>query len=375
MDMISNLPPNIIDTVLCFLPIQEAARTSILSREWRYRWNKIPKLVFEEVRFQVSYDVAESSVVDQTVNESSDRQIRVMFRRKRFFSAISQVVLMHDGPIHELTIDMLPDDDDIKNHTCVEIDRIIFHLSRKHTVKNLTINLNNGIYELPYSLFSFSHLSDLCLVGCCFSQKPTFSGFRRLRSLSLDGVYISQKTLLHLLSSCPLFKNVTLEIDSRYIDIDESTTIINLFESLRMIESLSIQFTVLELFVYDRAPRELRALLSHLKYFYTHEIPFTQKCGLSCLVLLIRNSPNLEKLEIDNRMLDQDDSDMEDDLCTEDELYSFTVDSYPDIWLEHLKEKVKITLDYSAFDEDEELPILLILLRFPHASPVVEIII
>ena len=93
---------------------------------------------------------------------------------------------------------------------------------------------------------------------------------------------------------------------------------------------------------------------------------------------------------------------MEDDLCTEEELYSFTVDSYSDIWLEHLNEvhfkgfkdwgnelnfvklilakspvlkKVRIILDYSAFDEDEELQILQILLSFPRASPVVEIII
>ncbi|GJX19732.1 F-box/FBD/LRR-repeat protein-like protein [Tanacetum coccineum] len=402
MDMISNLPPNIIDTVLCFLPIQEAARTSILSREWRYRWNKIPKLVFEEAKFQVSYDVADSFVVDPTVDGSSRRHIRVIFRRKRLFSAISQVVLMHDGPIHEFTLFLLPDDISIQNHTCVEIDRIIFHLSRKYTVKKLTIDFQYGIYELPYSLFSFSHLSDLCLVGCCFSHKPTFNGFRRLRSLSLDGVYTSQKTLLHLLSSCPLLKNATLEIDSVYHLSDESTTIINLFESLRTIESLCIPFSVLKSFVHDRTPREFPALLSHLKYFFTHEIPFTQKCGLSFLVLLIRNSPNLEKLEIDNRELDEDDSGMEDELCTEDELYSFTVDSYPDIWLEHLNEvhfrgfkdwgnelnflklilakspvlkKVEITLDYSAFDEDEELQILQILLSFPQASPVAKIII
>lgn len=201
MDMISNLPPNIIETVLCFLPIQEATKTSIISREWRYRWIKIPKLVFEEAKFQVSYDVAESS---------SNR--RIMFRRKKFFSAISQVVLMHEGPIHEFNLFMLPDDAGVENHTCVEIDRIIFHLSRKHTVKKLTIDFQYGIYKLPYSLFSFSHLSDLCLVGCSFSHKPTFNGFRRLTSLSLDGVYISKKTLLHLLSSCPLLKNVTLVI-------------------------------------------------------------------------------------------------------------------------------------------------------------------
>nr|GEW90323.1 ARID DNA-binding domain-containing protein [Tanacetum cinerariifolium] len=53
--------PSIIEIILCFLPIQEAVRTSILSREWRYRWIKIPKLEFQEFKFHVSTDGAETS--------------------------------------------------------------------------------------------------------------------------------------------------------------------------------------------------------------------------------------------------------------------------------------------------------------------------
>ncbi|GJU20240.1 F-box/FBD/LRR-repeat protein-like protein [Tanacetum coccineum] len=35
MNRIKNLLPGIIESILCFLPIEEAVRTSILSREWR----------------------------------------------------------------------------------------------------------------------------------------------------------------------------------------------------------------------------------------------------------------------------------------------------------------------------------------------------
>ncbi|KAM0058870.1 putative F-box-like domain superfamily protein [Helianthus debilis subsp. tardiflorus] len=46
LDIITRIPQAIIETILCLLPIEGAARTSILSKEWRYRWTKIPKLVF-----------------------------------------------------------------------------------------------------------------------------------------------------------------------------------------------------------------------------------------------------------------------------------------------------------------------------------------
>ncbi|GKC72942.1 F-box/FBD/LRR-repeat protein-like protein [Tanacetum coccineum] len=69
MDRLGNLPSSIIESILCLVPIQEAARTSILSREWMYRWTKIPNLVFEEDTFQVStVDGAESSILDQSGN-------------------------------------------------------------------------------------------------------------------------------------------------------------------------------------------------------------------------------------------------------------------------------------------------------------------
>ncbi|GKA68122.1 F-box/FBD/LRR-repeat protein [Tanacetum coccineum] len=53
LDRISNLPSCIIETILCRVPIKEAARTSILSREWRYKWIKIPKLTFKEHKFDM----------------------------------------------------------------------------------------------------------------------------------------------------------------------------------------------------------------------------------------------------------------------------------------------------------------------------------
>ncbi|KAJ0432731.1 putative leucine-rich repeat domain superfamily, F-box-like domain superfamily [Helianthus annuus] len=48
VDRITTLPQAIVETILCLLPIEEAARTSVLSREWRYKWTTIPKLEFDQ---------------------------------------------------------------------------------------------------------------------------------------------------------------------------------------------------------------------------------------------------------------------------------------------------------------------------------------
>ncbi|KAF6149647.1 hypothetical protein GIB67_017380 [Kingdonia uniflora] len=47
-DILDDLPDGILEAILGCLPLKEAARTSVLSREWRYKWFIIPKLVFNE---------------------------------------------------------------------------------------------------------------------------------------------------------------------------------------------------------------------------------------------------------------------------------------------------------------------------------------
>ncbi|KAJ0744979.1 putative F-box domain-containing protein [Helianthus annuus] len=140
---INTLPQTIIENILCFLPIREAARTSILSREWRYKWTTIPKLEFG------------SSTLSKGKNEEklpSDiaSARKNMDERCKLFNAIHQVLLMRQGPIHEFSFNL------IANCYCFELDPIIFHLSRNHAVKKLKLEFNHHMfsYKLPLCAFS-----------------------------------------------------------------------------------------------------------------------------------------------------------------------------------------------------------------------------
>ncbi|GJZ77423.1 F-box/FBD/LRR-repeat protein [Tanacetum coccineum] len=322
MDRLSNLPSSIIETILCLVPIQEAGRTSILSREWRYRWTKIPNLVFIEDTFQVStVDGAESSILDQTHEQRIKR--RTMDKKSKLIYAICQVLLIHDGPINEFTLSLCLS----RKH--VKIDPILTYLSRKTRVKKLKFDFAWAGHILPLSHYSFRHLTDLHLIRCGFHLPPTFNGFRSLTSLYLEEVIISTRTLQHLLSNCPLLKTVILDIRNPCISGSiGGPTSSAIFECLPVIETFSISFHLIRAFgAIDKVPRELSITLIHLKYLRLDGVYFNNKTHLSILALLIISSLNLEKLKVfDNSKFEIS------------KRYCFRVEDYSDIMLERLIE-------------------------------------
>ncbi|XP_035831406.1 F-box/FBD/LRR-repeat protein At1g13570-like isoform X2 [Helianthus annuus] len=313
-----------------------------------------------------------------------------MTKRCKFFYAICQVLLKHQGPIHEFTLSMRA------NGSCVEIDHILLNLARRNTVKKLKLDLN-GEYKLPVSLFSLHRLTDLQLKDCYLACDPSFNGFGSLTVLYPEGLIIDENRLLRLLSSCPLLKRLTLGHGMTILYDVEGSTIVDLFGCVPVIEYLYVVVFGLEDFLPKRLPKKLPTSLVHLKYLCVtvDTLCFTNIYGLPFLALLFRSSPNLETVKLVMWG--------EEPYVDEDDLGSFTLDDYSDITLEHLKEfeildftdseneldfvrlilakspvlkKMTVTPHY-FFDKDEESvsEVSEILFCSPCASPVVEIIV
>ncbi|KAJ0667128.1 putative F-box-like domain superfamily protein [Helianthus annuus] len=104
LDIITRLPQAIIETILCLFPIEEATRTSILSKEWRYRWTKIPKLVFCQSIVKRTSEMKPLNWWKQLSRVDYARIKKDM--RCRLFYVIHQVLLLRRGPIHEFTLSM-----------------------------------------------------------------------------------------------------------------------------------------------------------------------------------------------------------------------------------------------------------------------------
>ncbi|GJV93231.1 F-box/FBD/LRR-repeat protein-like protein [Tanacetum coccineum] len=335
VDKISNLPSSIIENILCLVPIKEAVRTSILSKDWRYNWTKITKLVFHQ------------KVFDETTDE--------------FFDAIHQVLSRHPGPIFEFSLSIWD------NEKCDKIDLIITDLVRKHshTVKKLTVRLRElpyCPYKLPLSISLLHHLTDLCVSGIFF-RAPRFSGFGigSLTSLYVKGETIKKESLQDFLSNCPLLKHVILEpyFDDRF---NEDIMIIELFECLPVIELLSIDSDWLW-FKRDRVPARLPTAFVHLKYLCIKKVLLFDETRSENLVFVIRSSPNLENIKIEKLEIQG--------LAArngEMEFVKVILAKSPVLM------KARIILS-KCITKDEELQIERLLLGSPRVSPLAELIV
>ncbi|GKC75964.1 F-box/FBD/LRR-repeat protein-like protein [Tanacetum coccineum] len=283
-----------------------------------------------------------------------------MDRKSKLIYAICQVLLIHDGPINEFTLSLCLS----RKH--VKIDPILTYLPRKTRVKKLKFNFGWPLHCVPLSHYSFGHLTDLYLIRCGFHLPPTFNGFGSLTSLYLQEVNFSTVTLQHLLSNCPLLK--TLDIRNPCISGSiGGPTISEIFECLPVIETFSISFELIRVFrdiAIHKVPRELSTTLIHLKYLRIDGVYFFSKTELSVLALLIKSSPNLEKLKA--RVWDHSNLEM-----SKRRDY-FRVEDYSDIMLERLNEleitsfiNAKNQLDFvrllgqiTCAEEGEDIPIL-----------------
>ncbi|CAM8906838.1 unnamed protein product [Rhodiola kirilowii] len=190
-DRISNLPSNIIECILDGLPIRDAVATSILSKEWRHKWTRIPNLVFD------------NEFADSIIGRRREREITMPFE---FSNAVGKILLFHVGPIHKFFLHVTS----FCNNLHLDLVSWMHFISRKE-VKELTIQARLAQIKLPSYIFNCSELQNLKIEARGLELNPPrdFGGFCNLRYLdllgSLDGTQIS-----NLVSKCPLLERLAI---------------------------------------------------------------------------------------------------------------------------------------------------------------------
>ncbi|KAL2242158.1 F-box/FBD/LRR-repeat protein At1g13570-like [Sesamum indicum] len=311
-DRISNLPCDIIDNILKYLPLREVVRTSILSRGWRCKWVSIPYLVFNEI-FQGS------------LPEEYDIE-----------PIIYQILLLHKGPI----IKFILKDVDFKVYPAIGH---WLHFLSNHQVEELALRYTFIAQPIPYHLFTFDHLRHLYLADVFISLPPAFKGFNRLLRLELVDVEIALAELKMLISKCPMLEYLDLEdlycetgeleIDApnlksfffygqlfvfcfknashlstmsfmttfdEYSTFEPTESDRNLIQVLGKLSSLKSDGGFLRFLAKGAEPQNLPWYFNHLTDLSLSLIDFRYIVEVKCVLCLIRSCPNLQSLKIES---------------------------------------------------------------------------
>ncbi|GJX02984.1 putative F-box-like domain superfamily protein [Tanacetum coccineum] len=295
-DFISSMPDNVITNILDRLPIQDAVKTGMLSRDWRSKWTLLTQLIFDENFFHF---------------------LPNHFEGKH----ITRLLLHLKGPIRKFDLSFMSGmlEPQVLNYD--EIYQWVLFLSKKG-IEELTINnYSGGPLKLPTQLYSRMELKHLELFECCVPNLHSFRSFPNLLSLELFKVTFQSCTFWEFIARCPLLE--ILKVDSetanemKLIEIakvrniktlylsfggtDEATTTItssNIFQltSLPKLEELTLNFECCKLLAEANAKKKVPAAFLCLKTLTLYGLSFRDNVMVSFIVEMICGSPNLQML-------------------------------------------------------------------------------
>ncbi|VFQ95310.1 unnamed protein product [Cuscuta campestris] len=158
LDRISQLPVEILDHIMGLLPIQQAARTAVLSKVWRDLWSSLSHLCFDHLFFS-------------HFNKKYRRASKYI-KTSSCFYVITKVLLEHKGSIRKFVCLHSNVGTLTVRSRSFDIDQWLLLVTRRG-VEEIYLHFGYNEYKLPDCIFSCSTLRTLCLQG--FSIEPQCS--------------------------------------------------------------------------------------------------------------------------------------------------------------------------------------------------------
>ncbi|KAL4279736.1 hypothetical protein GQ457_03G037210 [Hibiscus cannabinus] len=247
-DLISTLPDSLLQEILCFLAIEDAIRTSLLSRRWRSLWTQMPTLSFTREYFAVKH-AKRADFVNETLRRFTGPKITNFLINFKF----------HDSMNASLE------------------EWVLF--ATTHRVENLSLIFDGGFLyapfaeSKPFSLPQFLYLSwslkDLILRQCVVLPTRQVS-WPRLTVLSINYSRLTSEAIENVLSGSPNLQKLklhncggvnricsmsleTLEVDAIYEPHEKN-------ESVTEISCPNLQSLSLSGYMYKRTFRVMHAL-------------------------------------------------------------------------------------------------------------------
>ncbi|EOA12414.1 hypothetical protein CARUB_v10027746mg [Capsella rubella] len=258
--------------ILSFLPTKFAITTSVLSKQWKFLWLRVPKLVFNE-RSMYSSDFFDRYFLlrdTKTYSKASER-----CQRMRCF--IDKNLPLHSSPVMESLrlrfYNALFEPEAIKLWVEIAISRCVKELS-------VTFIRYKGIGNvlLPSSLYTCKSLVTLELKYDILVDVPHAFGLPSLKTLHLRRViYADEESFQRLISNSSVLEDLVLELHPG--------------GNVRKLAVIIPSLLSLSLMMPDQCSEEYRIDTPSLKYLKVRDY-----CKSSSS--LIENMPKLEEAEI-----------------------------------------------------------------------------
>ncbi|CAH9096332.1 unnamed protein product [Cuscuta epithymum] len=192
-DRFSQLPEDILDHILGFLPIQDIVRTTVLSTIWRDLWFTLRQLCFDRRFF---------SYIDKKNRTSK------YVKKSCAFYIINKVLLQHRGTIQKFAIDLSQVGKVSIRSRSFDFDQCLDLVVRKG-VQEVHLQFWGESYKLPNCIFSCStvkslHLCRINIVPIDFPHTLPY-----LTSLYFEDIRFGPADLPYYVIDVPMLKNLS----------------------------------------------------------------------------------------------------------------------------------------------------------------------
>ncbi|XP_012845997.1 PREDICTED: F-box/LRR-repeat protein 13-like [Erythranthe guttata] len=194
VDRISELPQGILQQILYHLSQEEAVRTSVLSKSWRYNWCTRPNLDFSDRSFFKGSKQYFLSVVDETLQRYRDQRLC----------------------IEEFHLSISLDDSDPASASFLEKWIPTLATTNKGMKKfclSIRSEQGSGSTHPPSVVFEAELLQDLHFDNLTLDRKviDRIILFKHLKTLHLLDVRIEAEIFQKIISRCPMIETLHVE--------------------------------------------------------------------------------------------------------------------------------------------------------------------
>ncbi|KAK8585283.1 hypothetical protein V6N13_139217 [Hibiscus sabdariffa] len=230
-DLFSTLPDSLLQEILCFLAIEDAIKTSLLSRRWRSLWTQMPTLSFTREYFAVKH-AKRAEFVNETLRRFTGPKIKNFLINLKFHDSMN--VSLEEWVLFATT----------------------------HRVEKLSLIFDGGFLyapfaeSKPFSLPQFLYLSwslkDLILRQCVVLPTRQVS-WPRLKVLSINYSRLTSEAIENVLSGSPNLQKLKLHncggvnrICSMSLETLEVDAIYELHEKNESVTGFHVRISVIE---------------------------------------------------------------------------------------------------------------------------------